>query len=228
MKKLKLLDLCCKAGGCSMGYFQAAKDLGIELEITGIDIEPQPNYPFIFIQADAVEFLRANYMDYSHFHASPPCQPYSVSTIKFRNEGKIYRDNLLDLRIEMEKTGLPGIIENVMPAPIPGDIVLRGDMFGLKVLKKRKFQLINWFCMAPGIPEKIGSVKAGDYAQVLGNGQLKVTGGGKFKVEGNNVLEVWSNAMGIDWMTIEELAEAIPPAYTRYIGRSFLKKTIFE
>ena len=75
--------------------------------------------------------------------------------------------------------------------------------------------------MNPVIPDKIGSVKAGDYAQVLGKGQLKVTGGEKFKIEGNNVLEVWSNAMGINWMTIEELAEAIPPAYTRFIGRDF-------
>jgi DNA (cytosine-5)-methyltransferase 1 len=223
MKKLNLLDLCCKAGGCSMGYFLAAKDLGIDLSITGVDIEPQPNYPFTFIQDDAVEFLKANFEDYTHFHASPPCQPYSTSTIEFRNNGKIYKDNLLDLIVEMSKTGLPGVVENVMPAPIPGDIILRGDMFGLKVLRKRKFHLLNWFCMNPVIPDKIGSVKAGDYAQVLGKGQLKVTGGEKFKIEGNNILEVWSNAMGINWMTIEELAEAIPPAYTRFIGRDFLK-----
>ena len=221
MKKLHLLDLCCKAGGCSMGYFQAAKDLGIDLSITGVDIETQPNYPFKFVQDDAVEFLKANFEDYTHIHASPPCQPYSTSTIEFRNNGKIYRDNLLDLIVEMSSTGLPGVVENVMPAPIPGDIILRGDMFGLKVLRKRKFHLLNWFCMNPVIPDKIGSVKAGDYAQVLGKGQLKVTGGEKFKIEGNNVLEVWSNAMGINWMTIEELAEAIPPAYTRFIGRDF-------
>jgi len=204
-----------------MGYFQAAKDLGIDLSITGVDIETQPNYPFKFVQDDAVEFLKANFEDYTHIHASPPCQPYSTSTIEFRNNGKIYRDNLLDLIVEMSSTGLPGVVENVMPAPIPGDIILRGDMFGLKVLRKRKFHLLNWFCMNPVIPDKIGSVKAGDYAQVLGKGQLKVTGGEKFKIEGNNVLEVWSNAMGINWMTIEELAEAIPPAYTRFIGRDF-------
>lgn len=220
---VRLLDLCCKAGGCSMGYYQAAKDLGIEIEITGVDIEPQPNYPFNFIQADAVEYLKANWQNYTHLHASPPCQEYSVSTTQFRQDGKKYRDNLQELRIEMKKTGLPGVVENVMPAPIPGDIVLRGDMFGLKVLRKRKFELINWFAMAPTIGQKIGSVKNGDYAQVLGKGQLQVTGGKKFKVPGNNVIEVWRNAMQIDWMTKEELAEAIPPAYTRYIGRDFLK-----
>ncbi len=77
--------------------------------------------------------------------------------------------------------------------------------------------------MAPTIGQKIGSVKNGDFAQVLGKGQLQVTGGKKFKVPGNNVTEVWRNAMQIDWMTKEELAEAIPPAYTQYIGRDFLK-----
>lgn len=220
---VRLLDLCCKAGGCSMGYYQAAQDLGIHIEITGVDIEPQPNYPFWFFKGDAVEYLKANWQYYTHIHASPPCQEYSVSTTKFRQEGKKYRDNLQELRIEMKKTGLSGVIENVMPAPIPGDIVLRGDMFGLKVLRKRKFELINWFAMAPPIGQKIGSVKNGDFAQVLGKGQLQVTGGKKFKVPGNNVTEVWSNAMQIDWMTKEELAEAIPPAYTRYIGRDFLK-----
>lgn len=222
-KKIKLLDLCCKAGGCSMGYYQAAQDLGIDIEITGIDIEPQPNYPFNFIKDDAVEYLKHNWEKYSHLHASPPCQEYSVSTSPFKIKGKRYRDNLMEIRIEMSKTQLPGVVENVMPAPIPGDIVLRGDMFGLKVLRQRKFECINWFALCPMLPPKLGSVKNGDYAQVLGKGQLKVTNGQRFKVEGNNVLEVWRNAMQIDWMNKNELAEAIPPAYTRYIGNYFLR-----
>lgn len=219
---IKLLDLCCKAGGASMCYYQAAKDLRINIEITGIDIEYQKNYPFNFIKCDAVEFLKSNFNFFTHIHASPPCQKYSVSTSKFKAKGKIYPDNLEALKKEMEKTGLPGVIENVMPAPIKNDIILRGDMFGLKVLKKRKFELINWFCLSPYIPQKIGSVKAGDFAQVIGNGQLSVTGGEKFKVEGLSIKEKWSNAMGINWMKeYSEFAEAIPPAYTRYIGKSF-------
>jgi DNA (cytosine-5)-methyltransferase 1 len=220
---VRLLDLCCKAGGCSMGYFLAAKDLGIDIEIIGVDIEPQPNYPFRFIKADAVEYLKANWQNFTHIHASPPCQEYSVSTTQFKKKGKKYRDNLHELKFEMKKTGLPGVLENVMPAPISGDIVLRGDMFGLKVLRKRKFELINWFAMAPTIGQKFGSVKNGDYAQVVGKGQLKTTNGKKFKIPGNNITEVWRNAMQIDWMTKEELAQAIPPAYMRYIGRDFFK-----
>ena len=78
--KIKLLDLCAKAGGCSVGYFQSAQDLGFEIEITGIDIEPQPNYPYNFIQTDAVAYLKKNYKKYTHIHASPPCQKYSNST----------------------------------------------------------------------------------------------------------------------------------------------------
>lgn len=206
-----------------MGYYQAALDLGIYIEITGIDIEPQPNYPFKFVQADAVEYLKENWQKYTHLHASPPCQKYSVSTVQFRKKGKQYHDNLEDIKIEMIKSKLPSVIENVMQAPIFPDIVLRGDMFGLKVLRKRKFELINWFCLTPPIGQKIGSVINGDYAQVLGKGQLQVTNGKKFKVPGNNVTEVWRNAMQIDWMTKKELAEAIPPAYTRYIGKDFFK-----
>lgn len=220
---IKLLDLCCKAGGCSMGYYQAAQDLGIDIEITGVDIEAQPNYPFNFVQADAEQYFINNWQKFTHVHASPPCQEYSVSTIQMRKNGKIYRDNLFPLQNVIAKSGLPGVIENVPTAPIRPDVVLRGDMFGLKVLRKRHFELINWFMMTSPMPRQIGSVKEGDYAQVLGKGQLKVTGGKPFKVPGKNVNEVWRNAMGIDWMTNLELAEAIPPAYTRYIGNDFFK-----
>jgi DNA (cytosine-5)-methyltransferase 1 len=223
--EIKLLDLCCKAGGAAMGYFQAATELGVEIEITGIDIEPQPNYPFKFVQADAVEYLQANYQEFTHIHASPPCQKYSVSTVQARKAGKIYKDNLTEIQIGIKATGLPGIIENVMQAPIPGDVVLSGHMFGLQVLKKRKFQLINFFMLNPIIPPKRGTVQNGDYAQVLGHGQLRVTDGKPFKIKGKNVNEVWSNAMGIDWMSNNELAEAIPPAYTKYIGKHFFKVT---
>jgi DNA (cytosine-5)-methyltransferase 1 len=76
--------------------------------------------------------------------------------------------------------------------------------------------------MQPFPPKKLGTVKNGDYAMCVGKGQLKVKGGKRFKVPGRNINEVWSNAMGIHWMTTEELREAIPPEYTRYIGNYFL------
>lgn len=223
MKKIKLLDLCCKAGGCSVGYNNAAIKMGLSIEIVGVDIEKQPNYPFAFIQADAVDFLKNNWKRFTHIHASPPCQEYTVATAVMRKNGKVYKDNLQDVMQLMHSIEKRGVIENVMNAPIPGDIVLRGDMFGLKVLRARKFHLVNWFAMCPLPPTKKGTVKNGDYVQVVGKGQLKVTNGQRFKVPGTNIKEVWSYAMGIDWMTRTEMAEAIPPAYTEYIGFEFFR-----
>lgn len=224
VKKIKLLDLCCKAGGCSVGYFQAAKELGYEIEITGIDIEPQPNYPYNFIQTDAVAYLKKHHKKYTHIHASPPCQLYSNSTAvaKAKNPEKEYSNILIEIQEFLQSIKTPSVIENVLQAPIRKDIVLNGDMFKLKVLRSRKFELNNWFMMQPLRPKRLGTVKKGDYAMCVGNGQLKVKNGERFKVEGNNIMEVWSNAMDIHWMkTNKELAEAIPPAYTKYIGYNF-------
>ena len=222
--KVKLLDLCCKAGGCSMGYYQAAIEIGVDIEITGIDIEPQPNYPFNFIQYDAVEYIKKYGKYYTHIHASPPCQKYSKSTSMFRKNGKEYTDILNELRIEMLKQNKPGVIENVPEAPIRPDIVLYGYMFGLRLVRKRHFELINWFMMQHIPNEKIGSVKNGDLIQVVGKGQLKVSGGKRFKYAKQNVLETWKHEMKCGWMkTNNELSEAIPPAYTKYIGVNFLK-----
>ena len=225
-KTIHLLDLCCKAGGCSVGYKQAANDIGLDIQITGVDIEPQPNYPFNFIQADAVEYLHENWHKYTHVHASPPCQPYSNSTAHLRLKGKVYRDNLVEIREAMLLTGLPGVIENVPSAPIRPDLILRGDMFNLKVLRKRHFELINWWMMNPYMPQKTGSVRDGDYVSVYGKAGIKKSGNNKAaqpKFKQKTIKETWGYAMGIDWMTKDsELAEAIPPAYTRYIGNFFL------
>ena len=218
---IKLLDLYCGAGGCAVGYFQAAKELGIEIEITGIDNEPQPNYPFTFIQSDAIDYIRENGHKYTHYHASPPCQLYSKSTAMYRKQGKIYHDLVDITRFEIEKTGLTGVIENVPSAPIRPDLVLRGDMFNLKVLRQRHFELINWFAFKPVIPQKVGSVRNGDYCSVFGNGSYrknKLDAEPKFKK--SSVVETWKHALDIDWMKKEkELSNSIPPAYTNYIGQ---------
>lgn len=220
--KIILLDLCCKAGGASMGYYQGATDLGLQIEITGIDIEPQPNYPFTFIQADAVEYLAMHHHHYTHIHASPPCQMYTNSTAPMRMAGKEYRDNLAEIRQLMIQAGKPAIIENVPQAPMAPDVVLRGDMFGLKVIRKRHFELVNWFMMKPGLPTKKGMVKAGDYVSVFGNANLQ-SGCKRLKgFEDKTILESWKHAMGCHWMKKDrELSEAIPPAYTRYLSHKF-------
>jgi len=215
MKKPKLLDLYCKAGGAAMGYHQAG------FEVTGVDIEPQPNYPFAFIQADAIEYLKANYKKYDVIHASPPCQKYSASTAQFRKSGKVYPDLLAGTRGELIKTRKPYIIENVQGAPMRKDVILNGEMFGLKVIRVRWFELDNGlFIMMPAKTQiKKNMVINGERISVYGNGHYRDHKTHKMPVfKKESVLETWRFAMGIDWMTRLELAEAIPPAYTKYIG----------
>lgn len=207
--KYVIADTYCKAGGAGMGYHKAG------FKVVGIDIEPQPNYPFEFIQCDAIEFIEKHRKDFDAWHASPPCQYYSVSTIQFRQKGKEYKDLIEKTRKALKKTGRPSIMENVPNSPVRPDLVLYGYMFGLKLIKKRLFEIEDWFCLQPGVPTRIGTVKNGDYAQVVGKGQLKVTNGKRFNIQGSTVNEVWSKAMGIDWMTNRELAEAIPPPIYR-------------
>ena len=226
-KKIILLDLCCKAGGCSAGYKMAADDLGMKIEIWGVDLEPQFNYPFNFIQGDAIEFARKEAHKFTHIHASPPCQQFTSQSAPQRAKGKEYPDIVAPIRIELEASGKPSVIENVMSAPIRGDIVLRGDVFGLKTLRKRKFELVNWFALNPKLPfvPKGAVVHKGDFITVTGNGNMGSMNKKKeftsFKGRLDSVHETWKMAMDIDWMTKAELAQAIPPAYTRFIGHSF-------
>lgn len=220
---IRLLDLYCGAGGCAMGYYLAAQDLGIEIQITGIDVAPQPNYPFQFVQADAVEYCKQHGHEFTHIHASPPCQKYSRSTAKFRKKGYQYSDLVELTRVELEKLHSRYVIENVPGAPITPHLRLRGDMFGLKVLRLRWFELGRFFMLQPSIPNQVGSVKEGDYVSVFGKGSYRKSNKDKLpKFKKDSVISTWKYAMGINWMkTDRELAESIPPAYTRFIGHHF-------
>lgn len=221
--KPKLLDLYCKAGGCSKGYNMAGFD------VVGVDIEDQPNYPFLFIRSDAIEYVRKNYHLYDVIHASPPCQKYSRSTAPFRMAGKKYPDLLNETRIELEKTGKPYIIENVPGSPMRKDLILNGEMFGLKVIRNRWFELGGglFILCPPKTQIKKNLVRNGERVSVFGNGSYRKS---KFDKEPifkkGSVRETWAYAMGINWMTCNEMSEAIPPAYTEYIGNR-IKNQIF-
>ena len=223
MQQLRLLDICCGAGGCSVGYHRAAVKLGIDLQITGVDINDQPNYPFYFERSDALEFLTREWKYFTHIHASPPCKAYSVANRNKKTNH--YQDVYTDLSKKMYDTELPGVIENVYGSPVRGDIVLNGQMFKLNVHRYRKFELVNWWMMQPGtaIVEK-RTVRNGKIITVAGHGY-----GGKSKygdpclIDGKNEKEKRLTAMGIDWMNMREVTQAVPPAYTEYIGLSFLK-----
>lgn len=197
-----LLDLFCKAGGAGMGYHRAGFD------VVGVDIEPQPNYPFQFVQADAIEYLLKDGGRFDVIHASPPCQAYS-------NAAKIMKREHPDL-IEATRQAMPAkpwVIENVEGSPLIEPIVLCGYSFGLGTYRHRLFessvQLTAPKHRSHDKPTtKMGRrPKPGEMMHVVGN----FSGVAQARV-----------AMGIDWMTRDELREAIPPAYTEHIGRQLL------
>lgn len=226
MKKPIILDLYCGAGGAGEGYERAGFD------VVGVDKYPQPNYPYKFIQADAIEYLEYCHYSghkYSAIHASPPCQDYTPSTAQFKAKGKKYVNLIPQTRNWLNTLALPSIIENVPQADIRPDIVLRGDMLGLKVIKTRHFELLNWFALNPMMPQKIGKVISGEFVCIYGKASYKKVGnqekGIKPKWSKDTIRETWQYAMGINHhMTDVEISESIPPAYTEYIGKLLMER----
>jgi len=203
MMRPRLLDLFCGAGGCSVGYHRAGFD------VVGVDSKPMPRYPFESIQADALEYLAEHGREFDAIHASPPCQQYSVTKSIW---GKEYADLIPATRELLHATGKPWVIENVQPAPL-GGIVLCGMMFGLKVYRHRRFESSE-LLFAPHHPRhKERAVAVGHKAN---DGQFMTVAGHISSIA------VARKAMGIDWMTRAELVQAIPPAYTEYVGKQLL------
>lgn len=214
MRRPRVLDLFCCSGGAAMGYWQAG------FEVVGVDIQPRPNYPFKFIQGDALDAMREMCQDFHLVHASPPCQPHSALT-KGTNKGRAYADFLPQMRELCLWYGVPWVIENVSGADMRRDLTLCGEMFGLGVIRHRHFEMHWWGDLAiqPAHVKHRGPVRGwrhgvyqdGPYIAAYGKG------GGK-----GSVAEM-QQAMGITWTDVhEELTEAIPPAYTRYIGEEFI------
>lgn len=208
---MKLLDLFCGAGGASMGYHLAG------FEVSGVDIKTQPRYPFTFHQAAALEYLAAHGKEYDVIHASPPCQGYSVCRFLPQNAGNVYPLLIDETRTLLKHTGKPYIIENVKGSPLENPIKLEGRLFGLKVLRRRLFES-NLFFLAPEIPPIKKKKLVADISE-FDRGQYGFIGvyGQRFAVSAAR------SAMGIDWMTRAELAQAIPPEYTKFIGRELLR-----
>lgn len=205
---IRLLDSCCKAGGCSVGYKRAADELGLPIEIIGVDKDPQPNYPFTFVQADCLQFLKDHGKEFTHHHASFPCQEYSRTRSLHDNE---FPDIIAPGRELLISTGKPYVIENVLGAPMKNYIILDGPMFDLRVIRKRKFES-NVLLLTPGKRAKIGSVGGKNCTRKDFNGYYTTSG------HQMGTLQEWRDATGLHWMTKAEIAEAIPPAYTHWIG----------
>ena len=227
--KPRLLDAFCGAGGCAMGYHRAG------FEVVGVDIKPQPRFPFEFHQGDALEFIRQHGHEFDVIHASPPCQAFTA--LRTMPNAKQHDDLLTPTRELLIELGKPYVIENVPGSPMTDYIVLCGSMFGLatgdaELRRHRHFELFPIFMLAPPCNHGWKSRVVGVYG---GHGRdrrrirpatVTVTGhaGGASVRDGTQQFSTDERreAMGIDWMSGDELSQAIPPAYTEFIGRQLM------
>jgi DNA (cytosine-5)-methyltransferase 1 len=221
MRKPRLLDLFCKAGGAGYGYHLAGFD------VVGVDIESQPHYPFEFHQADALTFPLDGF---DAVHASPVCKAYTgcnrpnIKSVKSRED---YPRLIGDMRDRLIATRRPYIIENVMGAAkhMNANLMLCGSMFGLPIQRHRLFEIggTDLFIVPPAQCDHRGATYA-VYGHSVWNASLVGTRRKDGRPRPDSVpLSEGRKAMGIDWMGIEELAQAIPPAYTRYIGLQIIQ-----
>ena len=213
--KPKLLDLFAGAGGAGKGYMDAGFD------VTGIDIEPQPDYPGTFIQADAISYLSQHGHEYDAIHASPPCQASSALT-KGTNKGREYLNLIPATRALLALHAVPTVIENVQGSDLRRDMTLCGEMFGLGVIRHRYFECSGFAAMAPEHKKHRGPIKGWNHGQLNPDGvYYQVYGAGGRK----GTVPEWQEAMGIFWTdNRKSIAEAIPPAYTRFIGGQIMQR----
>ena len=200
---MKLADLCCGAGGAGEGFSRAG------FEVVGFDIAPQPNYPFEFVQGDALE---VDLTGFDAVHVSAPCQSFTAYRRKGHGVGDGYPNLIPAFREKLRDSGLPYSIENVPGSPLENPVQICGTGLGLDVQRHRLFES-NVPMM--GVPCSHGR-NAARYPAATNRGAntRRTVEVGVWRIP----LEVQQRAMGIDWMTLEELSESIPPAYTEHIG----------
>jgi len=206
MKRPKLLDLFSGAGGCAMGYHRAG------FEVVGVDVEPQPRYPFEFHQADALNFPLDGF---DAIHASPPCQAYTMAGQQWRKGKKKYPDLIGRIRKRLLKNGTPYVIENVKGAPLINPVVLNGALFGLKVRRVRLFEC-SFYIEQPFLPKDAPAPFR--MGRPVREGIDAITPVGHF----SNV-KYAQQEMEIPWMGQKELSQAIPPTYTEFIGKQLMQ-----
>lgn len=215
MTKPRLLDLYCGGGGAARGYDAAG------FEVTGVDLNPMPDFPYRFIQGDAIEFLKNHGHEYDVIHASPPCQVHSSIT-KSRSK---HLDLIPETRQVLESLGVPWVIENVVGSGLRPDLVLCGTMFGLKSYRHRLFESSE-VLMQPAHPKHEEEVWFPHDKRRWSYG-LPYDGVSMIPVYGNNAPARYQYmAMGIDpsWMRRKQMINAIPPAFTECIGGQLIRR----
>lgn len=221
MTRPRALDLCCKAGGAAKGYWSAGFD------VTGVDLEPQPRFPFAaFIETDALTLTPAFLRQFDFIHASPPCQGYT--TLRHAPGARGAPRLIPAFRELLEASGRPYIIENVEEAreEMRDPILLCGSSFGLGAqgawLQRHRLFESNIPLTAPPCRHDPERPVVGVYG---GHARIRSS-----RFGGRGTKDVWkgghkaaaSEALGIDWMTLTEMSEAIPPVYTAYLGEQVL------
>lgn len=216
MTRPLLLDLCCCQGGASKGYVDAGFD------VIGVDIDPQPRYPYTFIQGDALRLLadKGFTRQFAAVHASFPCQHYLEGTLA---TVRATADLVTPGRVLLNATGLPWVMENVMRSPLDRkrSIVLCANSFGLRTYRHRLFEPSpGWGVTAP---EHLPHLKP------VANSRRRErwnAGTHHASITGDVGTYVGPSAMGIDWMTGNGLSQAIPPAYTSWVGKQLMEVLI--
>lgn len=205
MSRPLLLDLFCGAGGAAMGYHRAGFD------VVGVDIDPQPHYPFEFHQADAlglgVQAIQDGLFDV--IHASPPCQAFSQAAGIRKGD----HPNLIPpIRRMLKAIGLPYVIENIPTSPLPSAVFLCGAAFDLPIVRHRLFETVPYILISrqcSALSAKATGHGPGFYPYASGSWEADWR---------EHVLPVvWP------WMTLKEAGQAIPPAYTQFIGEQLLQ-----
>lgn len=211
--KPRLLDLFCGAGGAAMGYHRAGFD------VVGVDIKPQPRFPFLFVRADALA-APFDLRTFDAIHASPPCQHYMQSGMIHKGD---YPDLLPATRRMLMASGTAWVIENVPGAPMTPTFTLCGSMFGLGIKRHRHFEI--WPPVLALHPQPCDHSRpiTGVYGHSHGKGGAWRKGKRPMLASST---ENWRREMGIDWMKNHEITQAIPPAYTEFIGRQLIAHTL--
>lgn len=202
----RLVDLFCGAGGATRGYRQAG------FHVTGVDLEPQPRYcGDAFYRGDALAFLLEFGHEFDVIHASPPCQRFTAYKRRGGGVGDDHLNLISETRQLVRALRVPYVIENVPGAPLVDPVQMCGSSFGLNVRRHRLFEA-NWPLTAPPCDHGWQTPR---FAPATNRTNLRRTVEvGVYRIP----LAVQQAAMGIDWMRLPELSQAIPPAYTQHIG----------